>query len=106
MRKIVPYICSVLYALMGALLMHSVLCGASIIISPFSDNSFTFILFLLAGIVIVSALILIALMIFNVRLLFQAKNPRCVVLIEIIASLILLYPFLKIWEIVFDALLF
>ena len=104
MRKILPFIYSVLYAFTAALLIEGSLCIASAIMSPFYNNYRVFLI--LIGIVILSILAIIALAIANIRSLLSYKRLKFVIRTEAISFAVLLFPFWKMWEIVFEYTLF
>ncbi len=96
MKKIMPYLCAVIYAMLLSLAAIAWMYGASIFMSPFAtvDEYSYFILF--AVVAVFSLICIIAVAYANIK----CNPPKLVVKIEAVITVVLFIPSLWIWDMV------
>ena len=87
---------SVVYSLFSALLVHCGLCCLSIRVSPFSTGGGIFYLYI--GLCAAALLILIVNALLNARLLSGMTKIKPIIVMELICSVLLLFPFWQMWQ--------
>ena len=102
MKKALPYICAVLYSLIGGLLIQSLIYSLSIAISPFASEFDARKLYICGAIVIFCLIVLIALIIFNMNMFSVSEYAKDTIALEIVISAALLIPFWRVWSMVFE----